>query len=120
MKKNVGPFLGLLSLSLFLMIFSGSCNKESDTMAVITVVDTAGNPVTSATVTLHQDSVINPVTNNQANVRVTKTTGSSGTAEFVFALEAYLDIDASKGTKSGQAFVRLKQGESVSQTVVIR
>jgi hypothetical protein len=120
MKKNIGLFAGLASVLVFLMIFSSSCSKEEDTIAVITVVDSSGSPVTSATVTLHQDQVINPVTGNQASVRVTQTTGSSGTAEFIFDLEAYLDIDASKGTKTGHAFVRLKQNETVAQTVVIR
>ena len=119
MKK----YLVLLARLCFVAVFIGtaaSCHKDEDTVAVITVVDTTGKPVTSATVTLWQDTAINPNTGAQANVRVTKLTGSAGTAEFIFALEAYLNIDASKGSLSGQAFVRLKQEESVSQTVVIR
>ena len=110
----MGLFVGSFLLT------STSCHKDSDTVAVITVVDTAGNPVTSASVTLWQDTAHNPVTGAQANVRVTKLTGSGGTAEFIFALEAYLNIDATKGALAGQAFVRLKQGETVSQTVVVR
>jgi len=120
MKKNVALLAGIFVLSLFVMISIESCSKDEDTIGVITVLDTAGNPVTSATVTLWQDSAHNPTTGAQANVRVTQTTGSSGTAEFIFTLEAYLNIDAIKGTKSGKAFIRLKQDETVNQTVVIR
>ena len=111
--------VGMFITAAFLLS-AASCHKDEDTVAIITVVDTAGNIVPSASVTLWQDTAHNPVTGAQANVRVTKLTGSSGTAEFIFALEAYLNVDATKGALAGQAFVRLKQEESVSQTVVIR
>jgi len=120
MKKNIALLAGIFSLFVLLMVSAESCKKEADTVGVITVLDTAGNPVTSATVTLWQDTSHNPVTGAQANVRVTKTTGSSGTAEFIFSLEAYLNVEATKGTKTGEAFIRLKQNETVSQSVVIR
>jgi hypothetical protein len=120
MKKNIALVAGIFSLTAVLITSLGSCHKDEDTVAIITVVDSLGNPVPSASVTLHQDQVINPTTGAQANVRVTQLTGSAGTAEFIFDLEAYLNIDAVKGPYSGQAFVRLKQNETVSQTVVIR
>ena len=102
------------------LLFTPSCKEDEETIAVITVVDTAGNVIPSASVTLWQDTAHNPSTGAQANVRVTKLTGSAGTAEFVFALEAYLNVDATKGALAGQAFVRLKQEETVNQTVVLR
>ena len=102
------------------MVSVESCTKDEDTIGVITVLDTSGNPVTSASFSLWQDTAHNPATGNQAKVRVTKTTGSSGTAEFIFDLESYLNIDAVKGANSGKGFIRLKQDETVHQTVVIR
>jgi len=120
MKKNVALVAGIFLLMMIVTISFQSCSKDEETIGVITVLDSAGNAVSSASVTLWQDTSHNPSTGAQANVRVTQLTGSSGTAEFTFALEAYLNIDAVKGTKTGKAFIRLKQNESVSQTVVIR
>jgi len=120
MKKIVAQVAGIFLLMIIVTLSLQSCSKEEETIGVITVLDSLGNPVTSATVTLWQDTSHNPSTGAQSNVRVTQLTGSSGTAEFTFALEAYLNIDAVKGTKTGKAFIRLKQGETVNQTVYIR
>jgi hypothetical protein len=119
MKKNLIRFAGIFTLALILM--GGiSCKKEGDTIGIITVVDSSGNPVTSATVVLWQDTVVNPVTGAQANVRQSKLTGSAGTAEFLFQLEAYLNVSVTKGALTGEGFIRLQQGETVSMTVTIR
>jgi len=119
MKKNLIRTAGIFVLAAFL-IAGVSCKKDGDTIGIITVVDTSGNGVTSASVVLWQDTVINPVTGAQANVRQSKLTGSAGTAEFLFQLEAYLNVTVTKGALTGEGFIRLKQGETVSMTVVVR
>ena len=48
---------------------------------------------------------------------MTKTTDAAGRAEFDFELEAFLNIEVIRGADTGRSFIRLKEHESVSQTV---
>lgn len=108
---------GVAIAATFISFALSSCKKTEETKAFITVNDSIGNPVEGASVTLWQDTAVNQVTNNKAIIRVTKTTDSGGGAEFVFALEAYLNITAQKGNKTAHGFVRLKEHETVNQTI---
>lgn len=116
-KVNQSWLIGVAMALLFLSFSFFSCKKDGETKAVITVNDAAGVAVNGASVTLWQDTAVNPTTGSQANIRVTKTTDGSGHAEFTFALEAYLNITAKKDTFTAKGFVRLKEHETVSQTV---
>lgn len=108
---------GIILCVFFLSFTFSSCKKDEETKGIIIVNDSLGNPSEGAIVVLFQDTAINGTTGAQANVHVTKTTNSDGRAEFVFALEAYLNITATKGTQVAKGFIRLKQHESVTQTV---
>lgn len=108
---------GTIAAMIFLSFTFFSCKKDGETKAIITVNDSLGNAVDGASVTLWQDTAVNPTTGSQANVRVTKITDGSGHAEFTFALEAYLNITATKDIRTAKGFVRLKEHETVSQTV---
>ena len=105
----------LITACVLLSVFS--CKKDGETKAVITVNDAAGKGVEGATVILWQDTSVNPTSHVKANIRVTKTTDGSGTADFTFSLEAYLNITATKDTNTARGFVRLKEHETVGQTV---
>ena len=115
MNKHWKPGIFLVGAFIFFALFS--CKKDGETKAVITVKDAAGKGVSGATVVLWQDTSINQTSGVQSNIRVTKTTNSSGNAEFIFALEAYLNITATKDTNMARGFIRLKEHETVSQTV---
>ncbi len=117
-KNNRYHFLltGIITLT-FVSFSFFSCKKDGDTKALITVSDSVGNAVEGATVVLWQDTTVNQTTQTKSNIRVTKTTDSNGRAEFLFALEAYLNITATKGSKTAKGFVRLKEHETVSQSV---
>ncbi len=108
---------GVLLITIFILFAFFSCKKDGETKAFITVNDAQGKGVAGASITLWQDSSINQSSHTQANIRVTKTSDSNGNAEFVFPLEAYLNITATKGTDMTHGFVRLKEHETVSQTV---
>ena len=108
---------GIALITTFTLLSFFSCKKDAETKAVITVNDASGKGVEGASITLWQDTSVNPNSGIQANIRVTKISDGSGSAEFVFALEAYLNISATKDTNIARGFVRLKEHETVSQTV---
>ena len=94
-----------------------SCKKDSPTKAVISVVDVNTAPVLDATVTLWQDTAVNNVNGVQSTLRVTKKSDAAGNAEFEFKLEAFLNVEVIKGVDTGRSFIRLKEHETVTQTV---
>jgi hypothetical protein len=81
------------------------------------VKDAAGALVSGASVTLWQDTTVSSTTGAHSNLRVTKTTDAAGNAEFIFALEAYLNITAIKDNDSALGFVRLEEHKTVNQSV---
>lgn len=89
-------------------------------MAIITVTDSAGVAVSGAKVILKQDEVVSPVTGIKSNVYQEGITDYYGTATFQFDLEAVLNIEASKGTKSGKDYIRLEKSKTVNRTVKIK
>ena len=112
------PFILLFSTLVSQLMLSG-CKKDGPTKAVITVHDSLGRPASGAMVSLFQDTVINQVTGARANVRQTKTTDAAGNAEFEFALEAFLNLEAYRGADTVTGFVRLELHKTVYQTVTL-
>lgn len=110
--------LVLLSGGLSFMMFS--CKKTGPADALITVRDTLGKPVAGATVSLKQDSVINPGTGAQANINLQKTTDSGGQVFFSVQWEAVLNIEASKGNLYATDYIRLEQSKQVDKVVIIK
>jgi hypothetical protein len=118
MNKNRGYYWAAAVVAiLFLSTTFFSCKKDEATKAVITVQDSLGQAVEGADITLWQDTSVNPTSHQISNIRVTKTSDANGTAEFIFELEAYLNITATKGTHTAHGFVRLKEHETVNQSV---
>ena len=110
----------LLPLLFIALIGWSSCEKSGPADCVITVVDSTGKRVSGAIVVLHQDSVVNGTTGAQAVINEMKSTDASGQVWFSFKLEAVLNIDASKGTKTARDYIRLEQSKEVTKTVVLR
>jgi hypothetical protein len=119
MNNNRRKYFWILGFIAFVCISLAffSCKKEGDTKAVITVKDSTGALVSGATVTLWQDTTISSTTGAHSNLRVTKSTDASGNAEFIFALEAYLNITAVKDNDSALGFIRLEEHKTVTKTV---
>ena len=104
----------------------GACNKEKDTKATITVLDSTGAVVAGAYVKLFA----NPVTPLQADFsRLTKegTTSSDGKVTFDYsefykrgqAGFAVLDILAQKDSLSGEGIIRIEEEQTNEETVVV-
>jgi hypothetical protein len=117
-EKRFIQVSGLFILS-FILIQTGfsGCKKDGPTQAVITVNDSLGRPVQGATVILWQDTAVNETTGNVAQIRETLTTDAAGKAEFEFALEAFLNLEAYKNADTARGFVRLEEHKTVFQSV---
>ena len=116
-ERTSQSYIGWLILSFFLIMIGFSCKKSGPTKAVITVLDLNSSPVAGAAVTLWQDTAVNNVNGVQSKLRVTKNSDASGKAEFDFELEAFLNIEVIKSIDTGRSFIRLKEHETVEQTV---
>ena len=116
-EKHSGKYTGWLLASFFLAMSFFGCKKDGPTRAIVTVMDSVGKPVSGANVELWQDTAVNQTNNVQSKLRVKKTTDGSGKAQFDFQLEAFLNITATKGVDTGKSYIRLKEHETVTQTV---
>ncbi len=116
-KGRNDRFTGWFALIFFIAFSSLSCKKDGQTLAVVSVVDVNNSPVSNATVTLWQDTVVNNVNGVQSTLRVIKKSDAAGKAEFEFKLEAFLNIEVINGIDTGRSFIRLKEHETVTQTV---
>jgi hypothetical protein len=118
-ERRSGTLTGWIVLGFFIGLTFLSCKKNGPTKAVVTVLDSAGSPVQAAQVTLWQDTVVNATNGVPSTLRVTGKSDASGRAEFDFELEAFLNIEAIKNNDTGRSFIRLKEHETVEQTVHI-
>ncbi|REJ81903.1 MAG: hypothetical protein DWQ44_13355 [Bacteroidetes bacterium] len=114
-----GRITAIIIIGIFLLLSFMSCKKDGPSIAIITVVDSAGRSVQGASVTLWQDTAVNSTNGVQATVRETQISDAAGRAEFSFQLEAFLNIDVIKGQDTGKSFIRLKQHETVYKTVTL-
>ena len=117
MKKGHSYIISSAILLLFSFFTIVSCKKNGPTVAVITVQDTLGKPVSGAAVTLWQDTSTSTQTGYKAIIHQTGTTDASGNASFEFQYEAYLNILATKNKDSATGIIQLKEHETVNQTV---
>lgn len=109
----------LFSLALIGLSAMVSCNKKQDTIAIITVVDSAGEKVTSASVQL--------VGGGGALINETSSTAADGKASFnlnefyeqgQYGL-AVLDITVTKGSESGSGVIQVTEETTNEATVEI-
>jgi hypothetical protein len=103
MKALKKTATGIAVLLLFLMVAAG-CNKDTDCKGVITVLDSAGQPVAGATVKLSSGDMTDQ-----------QTTDASGKSHHVLKLPAILDIYVN-GSPTGKV-IRLQAGETAEVTV---
>ena len=100
-----------------------SCQEESPTRAIITVVDSDGAPAYDVcTVILSQDGLINSA-GNESNVSKSKRTSSNGTVEFEFVNEAILNVEATyvtgNDTYTTESVIKLVREELVRKTITV-
>ena len=108
----------------FVIAFSvTSCQEESPTRAIITIVDADGAPAYDVcTVILSQQGLINSA-GNESNVYESKKTSSNGTVEFEFVNEAILNVEATyntgNDTYTAESVIKLVREELVRKTITV-
>lgn len=120
-KTALFAFIAILGISL-----SSGCRKKADTIAIITVLDVANQPVSGCQVVLYGQSTIN----QPANVVLydTTDTNTSGEAKFNFndvyqlgqAGVAVLNIEAYKDGAEGEGLIKVEQETTSEETVYIQ
>jgi hypothetical protein len=125
MKKYIYVFSALFIFAVSVNSLV-SCRKKGDTIALITVRDTANMLVPGARVILFGTSTTDPI---QTVVRKdTATTNSDGVATFNFndvyqlgqAGVAVLDIEAEKDDLTGEGIIKIEQEEVSDAEVFIQ
>ena len=120
MKKTGLKISSAVLVFLFVSTVFTSCTKEKDTIGIIKVVYSNGNPMIGATVVLDQQNT-EPGTDPIINLKQTKTTDASGRAEFIYKYEAILDVNVNKtsgnDTYEGSGVIRLLRGKTEQITV---
>ena len=121
-KSFLINFIIAFGIAFFVTTLS-SCQEESPTRAIITVVDSEGSPAYDVcTVVLSQDGLINSA-GNESNVSKSKTTSSNGTVEFEFVNEAILNVEVTyntgNDTYSAESVIKLVREELVRKTITV-
>jgi hypothetical protein len=125
MKKYILTFSILLITSITISSLV-SCRKKGDTIAKITVRDTANVLVPGATVILYGESTTVPI--QPVVRRDTTTTNTSGVATINYndvyqlgqAGVAVLNISAEKGDLYGEGIIKIEEEEENTVTVFIQ
>jgi hypothetical protein len=126
MKKNTTYFLTILSLLCAAVITNG-CKKDKETIATITIVNDEGEVVPGATVRLFSNPSETPPPPNELRFDTTQVTNGTGKVTFDFsefykkgqAGFAVLDIEAFKGSLSGEGIIKIEEEETTEETIVI-
>ena len=120
MKKTTLKISSILFAFLLVSTVFTSCTKEKDTIGIIKVVDSNGDPMSGVTVVLDQPNS-SPGTDPISDLNQTKTTDVSGRAEFVYKYEAILNVTVSKtsgnDTYEGSGIIRLLIGKIEQVTI---
>ena len=120
MKKTIIKISSVLFVFLLVSTVFTSCTKEKETIGIIKVVYSNGNPVIGATVILDQQNT-EPGTNPIENLQQENTTDASGRAEFRYTYEAILDVTVTKtsgnDTYEGSGVIRLLRGKTEQITI---
>lgn len=125
MKKFL-VYLSVLAVAAFVITSVGACRKKGDTIAKVTVRDTANILVPGATVILYGESTTDPI--QPVNLRDTTTTNTSGVATFNFndvyqlgqAGVAVMNIAAEKGDLYGEGIIKIEEEEENRVTVFVQ
>ncbi len=112
-------------VAMILIPVATSCNKEKDTVAIITVVDTGGRPVDSAYVKLFANLAY-PIGDPSRLLREGLTDGS-GQVEFDYTDQykqgqagfAVLDIVSFKDSAVGEGIIKILEEETNEETITL-
>jgi 5-hydroxyisourate hydrolase-like protein (transthyretin family) len=115
--KNISTII----IAAGLLVFSFSaCQKKTDCTANITCNDTQGKPMNGVEVRLFANVKTSTNTTKVADVKATGVTDKDGKVSFIFKLPAIFDVNASVGTSTATALIKLEEGKTTEKTVEIK
>lgn len=108
----------ILSAALLAAIFvlTTGCPKNTECKANIKCQDKNGAPVKGADVLLYAN--IKP--NVDGDIKAQGVTDSEGKVSFVFKLPAIFDIKASVATQTATGLIKLEEGKTSEETLIVQ
>ena len=106
----------ILSLAALGLVLSTSCNKNTACGANVVCKDANGAPLKGADVYLFAN--IKP--NVNGDVVAHGVTDENGKVSFVFKLPAIFDVKASVNSKTAKGIIKLEEGNTVQQDIIIQ
>lgn len=113
MKKTIS----LLSV---IMIGFGACNRNTDCGVKIKCKDQNGNNIDNAKVELYATVKNDKNSSFIADIKASGVTDGNGESNFIFKLPAIYDVKVTSGTKSSKSIVKLEEGKTVVEDVIIQ
>ena len=106
----------ILSVAVLGLILNTSCNKNTACGANVVCKDANGQPVKGADVYLFAN--IKP--NVDGDITAHGVTDDNGKVSFVFKLPAIFDIKASVSSKTAKGMIKLEEGNTIQQDIIIQ
>jgi len=113
MKK----LIGLMTVAL---IGLSSCNKNTDCGVKIKCKDQNGNNVDNAKVELYATVKNENSSSFIADIKASGVTDGNGESNFIFKLPAIYDVKVTSGTKTTKSIVKLEEGKTVTEELIIK
>ena len=126
MKTFILKISAVVCVVLFMMtaLFNTSCNKDKKTHGKVTVNDTAGRPIASATVKLSSPPSVPPSAAhpNGGDLVYSGVTDGAGVANFEIPLPGIWDIKATSTNfpgMNGKGILRLDEPSKSTEVIVV-
>jgi hypothetical protein len=125
-KTHINKFFAS-AVILCSLLAVNSCKKDKQTIATVLVVNDEGEPVPGASVRLYAVPSETPPPPNEIRFDTTQITNGTGKVTWDFsdfyekgqAGFAVLDIEASKGSLSGEGIIKIEEEETTEETIII-
>jgi len=113
MKKTIG----ILSV---VMLSFAACNRNTDCGVKIKCKDQNDNNIDNAKVELYATVKNENSSSFIADIKASGVTDGNGESNFIFKLPAIYDVKVTSGTKSTTSIVKLEEGKTVTEEIVIK
>ncbi len=121
--KLKGILIGLAVVGIF-FLFNTSCKKNTDCVASVQCLDSAGVGMSGVDVLLYANVKTTTGGTVTADLKGSAVTDASGRVSFTFKLPAIYDIKASKivgtSTMTGVSIIKLEEGKTIEKVLTVR
>lgn len=103
-----------------MVVAAAACQRKTDCMAVVHCNDVNDKPVTGAKVFLFANVKDKNNGYVRADLTATGNTDAEGKVSFLFKLPAIYDVSVSVGTQTASGIVKLEEGKTTHETVILK